>query len=183
MSSLSNQGNLKIIVAIVIGLLILVGIPLFIVDRFSDESRDYKLYDEMHVLAQELKEYKKQNGHYPESILTIRKSENLCVFFIYPKCQKVYYKPSADLQDFKMAMHSFSWPILYYHPQVSMTTDEVTKIPVDEQDQIIKSYGAICFFCMAYPEGEEVSQEFETSIPVYRKTPPIFGSPDEWPEI
>jgi hypothetical protein len=175
--------NLIILLCLTFALLIVVGIPLFVIDNFANEDRDYKLSDEMHKLAQEIKEYKQQNGKYPVSIAAIRSSNNLCVTHFYPKCRKVYYKPSQDLQDYRMAMYSFSWPILFYHPQISMKTDELSKLSKEEQDLRTKQYGTICYFCMSYPPGSKELQGSDTFTPVYRETAPIFANPGEWPEL
>lgn len=159
--------------------LVLVGIPLFLVDGFANESRDYTLFGEVHTLAGELKQYKQEHGSYPETLAAIRDSDKLCVHRFYTKCRKVHYQPSADLQDFRMALRAFSWPILFYHPEISMTLEESSNIPPEEKEAIMDEYGVICFFCAARKRGEEGSD----FMPIYRETPPIFSNPDEWPEL
>lgn len=179
---MSSNKYLSIILVLASALLV-IGILVFIVDKFANEDRNYKLSDEMHTLARELKQYKQEHGKYPESITMIRSSDNLCVKYFYTKCRKVYYKPSQDFQDFRMAMYSFSWPILFYHPQISMTTDELSKLPKEEQDMRYKLYEIICFFCISYPPGRKDLQGTDTATPIYRETAPIFINPNEWPEL
>lgn len=164
-----------------IATLIIVGIPLFFLDGFANEDRDYALFGQVHVLAGELKRYKQEHGNYPETLSAIRSSENLCVHHFYTKCRKVHYKPSADLQDFRMALRAFSWPILFYHPQISMTVEESSNIPQAEKDALMEEYGVICFICMAVEQGQ--ASLSSSSTPVYRETPPIFSNPEEWPAL
>lgn len=183
LSEKSKKIDLLILFGLTIPLLIFVGIPLLVIDQFANEDRDYKLSGEMHKLAKELKEYKEKNGTYPTSISIIRNSDNLCVDHFYIKCRKVHYKPSQDLQDFRMAMYSFSWPILFYHPQISMTPQELSKLPIEEQNLRTKQFGGICYFCMSYPSERNDLQGSDTSTPAYRKTAPVFSNPNEWPEL
>lgn len=153
-----------------------------IFDKLADEERDYKLSDEMHALAQELKQYKIKHGKYPETINAIRKTDTLCVRHVYTKCKKVHYQPSPDFQYFRMAMHSFSWPILFYHPQMSMSIDEHSKLTKEELNALTQKYGKICFYCFAYPP-ERTDLRGEVSTPIYRETSPFFANLQEWPEL
>lgn len=162
-----------IILALIIVVFIAIGLLIFILDQIADEDRDYKLMKEINRLGKELKEYKKQNGKYPKTILQIRDSDKLCVNHFYTKCKKVSYKPSNDFQDFKMAIHSFTWLVLYYDPKRFMMYEEATQLSQQARDELNKQYGGIgiCFDHMFCGISEAA----------YRKDKKIFYNPDEWP--
>ncbi|MEK7517939.1 MAG: hypothetical protein AAB583_05285 [Patescibacteria group bacterium] len=167
---MSKPNNLIALVLAIV-LLIIVVLPILLLDRFANEDRDYKLSKEMHRLGKELREYKKQNGKYPETILQIRNSDKLCVNHFYTKCRQIFYKPSNDFQDFKMAVHSFTWLVLYYDPERFMTAEEESQLSQQAREKLYKKYGVICldhFFC---PTDEKD----------YRKDRKKFSNPDEWP--
>lgn len=125
MLSFKSKRINPIILALISVMLIVIGLPIFILDQIADEDRDYKLNREMHKLGKEFKEYKRQNGKYPETIFQIRNSDKLCVNHFYAKCKRVAYKPSSDFQDFKMALHSFTWVVLYYDPNGTICFEHV----------------------------------------------------------
>lgn len=173
MLSFKSKRINPIILVLIIVIFIVVGLLIFILDQIADEDRDYKLNREMHKLGKELKEYKKQNGRYPKTILQIRNSDKLCVNHFYTKCRRVAYKPSNDFQDFKMAIHSFTWVVLYYEPKRFMTAEEASHLSQQAQDELAKQSGGIgiCFAHMFCGISETA----------YRKDKKLFSNPDEWP--
>lgn len=170
-------------------ILLVVAITGFLIsaDYLGNEDRDYRLSDQMHLLAKELKTYKAHYGAYPPNISTIRDSEELCTYQGYKKCSKVFYKPSEDRQDFRMATLAFGTfglfrrYILYYHPQISMTVEENAALSRIDRDRRIQIYGTICFFCLAYTENEKYTGDM--MWPIYKKTLPLFDRPQDWPEL
>lgn len=168
-------------------LFVAVIVFLFFADDLGNEDRDYRLSDQMHLLAKELKSYKAQHGAYPSRISTIRDAEELCTYQGYRKCSKVFYKPSGDRQDFRMAARAFGTfglfrrHILYYHPQISMTVEENAALSQVDRNRRIHIYGKICFFCLAYTEKETYTKNM--MWPIYKKTLPLFDQPQDWPEL
>ena len=145
-SQKSKKVNLIILSGLVFCLLLVVGLPLFFLDKLANEDRDYKLSNELNKLGKNLKEYKKENNHYPKTLQVANFPDNICITQYYTKCQSVYYKPSLDLQNFKMAMHAFSNYILFYHPEISHTNEEWNEFTEEYRNEKIKQYGFICFF-------------------------------------
>ncbi len=181
-SNVSTSVTLKE-VFLAIFLLVLIVFSFSFIDKMTNEDRDYLLSEEMHKLAGELKAYKQKNGLYPETLSAVRNSDKLCVTYLYKKCKQVHYKPSPDRQDFRMAVHSFTWIILFYHPQVSVSLEEFSKLSDEEQESWVQQAGSVCFFCMSYPPGRTDLQGADSSTPIYRETAPIFANPAEWPEL
>src|SRR5436190_10061711 len=114
--------------SIIVIILFLCGF--FLLDHFLNEDRDYALNGEMLHLVKELDAYKKQHGQYPQSILQIRSSDNLCVTYLYTKCRQVHYKPIQNFQDFRLAMNSFTWVILWYRHDACFDGVEKPKNPI-----------------------------------------------------
>lgn len=142
--------------AIIIFVLILFAVY----DHLLNEDRDYALNSELLLLAHQLDVYKKQHGVYPPRILAIRKSDSLCVTYMYQKCQKVYYRPINNNQNFHIALHSFTWVLLWYKSGFC---------------------GKSFFFCAASPERTKIGTD--TSFPIYRRYRKIFDNPNEWPVL
>ncbi|MDO8658914.1 MAG: hypothetical protein Q7K55_09310 [Candidatus Levybacteria bacterium] len=165
----------------ILSVFLIAGYFIFRIFIDDPESKDYALYNQMHTLAKELYRYKQRNGNYPDNILRIRNTDNLCVKRIYDGCRKVYYKVSQDKKDFKMAMHSFTWPILYFHPKISFPPIDGHQQTDKETNKLQEKYGTVCYFCMAYPENEKNPNR--ELAPVYRKDPKIFSNPDDWPRL
>lgn len=173
-----------VIVAFVLFIPVLVGIYIFFgLFVFNFEGMGYELYGEVHSLAKEIKQYKQENGVYPDRILDIRSSNKLCVWRGVRFCRRVHYKASDDKQDFRMAIKSFTWPILYYNPEMSMTTEEARSLSEGEKKEITDKYGMICFFCEAFPQGKKYLRGEESQTPVYREDPKIFEHHELWPEL
>lgn len=170
----------KFILSVVVIFLILASLAFFVIDQFIDEERDYALNKEMFTLVRELDAYKKKHGVYPRRISEIRQTDNLCVDNIYRKCQKVYYNPVHNQQDFRLALHSFTWVILWYRADACTDADNYRLSP-EENDQIQKKYGGIYYFCAAAPEGSKLAPN--GSFPVYRQDRKIFDNPTEWPVL
>lgn len=168
-STKAKRINPFIIFGLLATSLLIIGIPLFIIDNLTDEDRDYKLMEEMHKLAKELKEYKQQHKNYPSSLSDVRTSSQLCVTMLYTKCQTVHYKAINNQQDFRMAVNSFSWVVLYYHPEMSLAfgKDPLTEA---ERKQRLQKHEFLCAFCAV-------------SKADYRTDKKIFSNPDEWPEL
>ena len=161
-------------------LLLIVVIPFTIYDYFLNEDRDYALNKEMFSLAHPLDAYKKQHSAYPSSILEVRNSDNLCVTYIYPKCQKVYYKPINNKQDFRLALHSFTWVVLWYRPGACIDSNQ-RQLSQQESQQLQEKYGTYYYFCAASPEGSKPVSN--ASLPIYREDKKIFDNPNEWPVL
>jgi hypothetical protein len=157
--------KILIIFTILTVLIVLCGFWFF--DHSLNEDRDYALNGEMLKLVKELDSYKKQHGQYPQSVLQIRSSDNLCVTYIYTKCQQVHYKPIKNFQDFRLAMKSFTWVILWYRHDACFDNS-----PSQDSNPI-----AVYFFCAASPEGKP------HTFPEYRKDKKIFDTPSEWPVL
>jgi hypothetical protein len=149
------------------------------------EDRDYALMDELHSVGSHAEAYKKMNGAYPKSLADINKSDKFCVNSFYiKKCTTIYYKPTADLQDFKMAADTYpmsgAWPILFYSPEYSVTQQVLSNINSEEYQAKYKNVD-VCVFCAAYKSA--AAKGLETSYPVYKKDPKYFSKPEEWPDI
>lgn len=165
-------------IIVIIGVILFTGFILFVADKFADEGRNYTLSSKLNKLGRELKEYKNKNGKYPQSLSTITSSENICSSGIINKCRKVYYKPSADLNDFKMAMPSLNNEVLFYHPEVSHELNET----ITNSDEVIRKYGFTCVFCYALSEDTNPNSTIGEAF-IYRKNPKVFENPNDWPII
>src|SRR5260221_5852782 len=103
----SKKRYLLTLIVLILGLVFLFGW-----DYLGNEDRDYALNREMFILVHKLDTYKKNHNHYPKNILEVWSSDKLCVTDAYTKCQKVYYIPTNNYQDFHLAVHSFTEMIL-----------------------------------------------------------------------
>lgn len=161
-------------------------------DFILAESRDYGLMDEMDSIGGHAEAYKHLNGSYPQSLADINKSDQYCVHtFNIKRCTTIHYKPSADLQDFKMAADatrlsgalSGTWAILFYSPKFSVSRD-VMNSPGPEEYKSKYQNGVVCWFCAAYRSTEsKQSIGPEDARPVYKQGDKYFSNPDEWPDI
>lgn len=147
---------------------------LFILDKFTNEDRDYALQKKVFALVRDLDSYKQKHGTYPASLSEAGLPTKLCVFTVYQKCREVEYKPINKNTDFRMAMKSFTWVILWYRKDYCI---DVENHPTQNTDELYKKNGALYYFCAASAKG---SRE-ENSFPVYRNSKPVFDKPEEWP--
>ncbi len=169
-----GKGILLIVTATILVIFSFLGLLKLI----DPEQANYLFYKELHTLAAELKSYKRDHGVYPSTVFSIRKSDVICITYSYKRCRKVFYKPSADLKDFRMAAVSFSWPkVLFYDPHLSMTSEEYRQLTQEQKEKLPYT----CFYCEAYPEWYDSSSADD--IPIYRKDIRIFSEPDKWPKL
>lgn len=158
----------------------------FVYDWVMTESRDYALMDQLNVMAADLQQYKQSHGSYPENLMQAGISDEYCSYtFNVKKCAKILYKPSFDLQDFKMVSDAYplsgGWAVLFFSPHFSVTRERMNNHPGDEYNQIREKYGTYCWFCAAYKTEEERGSD--TVRPVYKKDSKIFSNPNEWPDL
>jgi hypothetical protein len=180
-SKKSRKVNLILLSGLIFTLFLVVGLPLFFFDKLADEDRDYKLSNQLNSLGKDLKEYKNKHNQYPKTLNAANLSDTICVNQYYTKCQQVYYKPSPDSQNFKMAMHAFSNNILFYHPDISHMYEEWDKYTEEYRAETVKQYGFMCVFCIAAPESTDPSTINDGVI--YRKDPKVFANPEDWPKL
>lgn len=152
------------ILLLISGLLIL-GLALFIFYAylrlfvFDIEQRDFDLYDKFKIVAEKVESYKLEHGSYPVE-LSVVSGDEICVRKYINFCTKIKYEVRPDDTGFRMATKSLSWPIFYYHSDYSKNTIHTN---------------------WAYPPGT-TPDEYKT-FPVYKETSPIFGNPEEWPDL
>ncbi|OGG12064.1 hypothetical protein A2Z00_04400 [Candidatus Gottesmanbacteria bacterium RBG_13_45_10] len=160
--------------------LLIFACGLFYIVVIDPQSTNLALYREIHNVAKKIKLYQRQNGVYPSSLSDIGVSEVICITKLYTRCKKLFYKPTLDLQSFRMAMPVGLGKILFYRPEVSFSTDEYALLSKITQQQFYDTYHYMCFYCEAYSEAAWF-------IPpdglVYKKTPGVFTNPSEWPDI
>jgi hypothetical protein len=179
-SNKPKRVNYKFLLILAVTFLIIISLAFIVIDKFANEDRDYALNKEMFSLVHELDGYKKQHGVYPQSISEIRNTDNLCVNYIYQKCHKVHYNPIDNKQDFRLALHSFTWVVLWYRPGACVDIDN-HQLTSKESEQLQKKYGTYYYFCAAAPEGSKPTPN--ASFPIYREDKKIFDNPKEWPVL
>lgn len=175
----------KLSLPIYLGLCVCIGILallMYFLLLFVDdvESQDYELNQKMHSVAQDLYSYKQKNGIYPDSLKSVISTDELCIKKIFTRCTTLRYKVSHDKQTFKMAMKSFSWPILFYDPDFTLPPLDGKKLTQDDYKRLQEKYGTTCTFCMASEENTEKKYQYQI---IYRKDSKIFPNPEEWPVI
>jgi hypothetical protein len=124
---------------------------------FDIEARDFDLYDQFKAKVTLVEQYHDQNGVYPSTLSDIT-DVTICSKKYIDFCKTIKYK-TVDDQGFRMAAKSLSWPIFYYS----------SKYP-----ETIKTAN------WAKASGEPTEEGYS---PVYKKTPPIFENPEEWPKL
>lgn len=171
--------NILLILPSILVLVVIFGAAYLLIE--DSESKAYELNDKLHKLGKDLYSYKQKNGRYPDNVAVVNNTDKLCVKRIFTSCKKVYYKVSKDRQSFKMAVKSFTWPVLYLNSEAAMPALDGRTLTEKESMVIEKKYGFVCYFCMAYPENEKNPEK--DMAPLYRKDSKVFPNPDDWPKL
>lgn len=174
----------KLSLPIVLGLFVfigIVGILSFAILMFVDDvsMQNEALNNELHQVAKKLYTYKQSNGNYPDTVLAVIKTDELCVTELITRCSKLKYKVSPNKQDFRMAIKSFTWGVYVFHPEFSVPQLDGKELSQKEYDTLTNKYGVVCYACMTRPSSTEGPDGFI----IYRKDSKMFPNPDEWPEL
>lgn len=124
------------------------------------EQRDFELEQQLRLVAHKIEQHQQQTGELPPN-LKIIDSEQICTTKIITYCVDVSYRIVDEGRQFRLAAHSLSWPILYYHSELSKQSQRIL---------------------FAYPASHAESKT-DLPLPVYRVSSPEFSHPEEWPQL